>query len=215
MSALILRGDACARPGCTDAAGPRGFCESDYRRKIRMRLFGYRDAGPARVHVAALRDLGWTYEQIAEAAQVSTYVPHKIATGRTQRLWPESEQALLAIPLKARDSHRGINSAGTRRRVQALAWMGWPATEVAARAGTTPATLRTLILPSRQISFALARRVAEVYERLSLTSGPSKGSASKARQLGFAPPMAWDDDRIDNPRARPRGMRVDEDGAAA
>jgi hypothetical protein len=180
-----------------------------------MRIYGYRDAAPARAHVAALRELGWTFVQIAEAAGLSSYVPHKIATGQTRNLWPESERALLAVPLRPQDSHRGVNSAGTRRRVQALSWMGWPCTEVAVRAGMPVSTLRTLILPSRQISYTLARRVAAVYDLLSLTPGPSKGAAAKARQLGFAPPMAWDDDRIDDPKTRPRGVRVDEIGVAA
>lgn len=175
-----------------------------------MRIFGYRDATTARVHVAALRELGWTFEQIAETAGVSAWVPHKVATGVTRRLLPESERALMAVPLQHRDSHRGIDSTGTRRRVQALAWMGWPCSTVAVQAGTTAASLRTLILPGRNISYALARRVSDVYDQLSLTPGPSKVAAGKARQLGFAPPMAWDDDRIDNRRARPRGIRTTE-----
>jgi len=201
----------CSRPVCTAPAAPgcRGMCESDYRRRIRMGVFGYRDAEPARAHVEALRGLGWTYEQIAEAAGVSTWVPHKLAIGQTKHLWPESEQAILQVPLEPRGSHRGVDSAGTRRRVQALSWMGWPCAEVARRAGIPVATLRTLILPSRRISYTLARQVAAVYEQLSCIPGPSKGAAAKARQLGFAPPAAWDDDRIDNPKARPCGVRVD------
>jgi hypothetical protein len=175
-----------------------------------MRVYGYRDATAARRHVLALRDLGWTFEQIAEAAGLSTWVPHKVVTGVTKHLWPESERALLAIPLEPRGSHRGVDSAGTRRRVQALAWMGWPAAVVAQQADTSTASLQTLIQPTRRVSYALAARVAEVYERLSGTPGPSKIAAGKARQLGFAPPAAWDDERIDDPRARPCGVRKAE-----
>lgn len=111
-----------------------------------MGIYGRRVADRARSHVAALRDLGWTYEQIAQAATVSTWVPHRLATGHTRQLLPESERAIVAVPLVPRDSHRGIDSAGTRRRVQALAWMGWPGAEVARRAGTTQSALATLIL---------------------------------------------------------------------
>jgi hypothetical protein len=178
-----------------------------------MGIYGWRDAGPARAHVESLRELGWTWVQIAEAAGTSTYVPHRVGVGRTRHLWPESERALLAVPLVPRDSHRGVDSAGTRRRVQALSWMGWPCAEVAGRAGTTGRTLATLILPSRRISYDLARRVADVYEELSCTPGPSRVAAGKARRLGFAPPMAWDDERIDDPKARPRGIRIEEPAA--
>ncbi|MEV6035981.1 hypothetical protein AB0L65_32830 [Nonomuraea sp. NPDC052116] len=195
--------DLCAARGCTDEAKTRGLCESDYRKKIRMGIYGWVDPSEARAHVAVLRDLGWTWEQIAAAAGLSTYVPHQLGTGKTTRLRTESAKALLAVPLTSAASHRGINSTGTRRRVQALAWMGWPASEVARRAGTTANTLQTLILPTRQISIALARRVAVVYDELCLTPGPSKIAAGKARSLGFVSPMAWDDDTIDDPDTRP------------
>ncbi|WP_329521196.1 hypothetical protein [Spirillospora sp. NBC_01491] len=193
----------CEQGGCRSEAQTRGRCESHYRQRIRMGIYGWRDAGPAREHVAALRTLGWTWEQIADAADLSTYVAHQIGRGKTRHLLPESERALLAVPLEARDSQRSIDSTGTRRRVQALAWMGWPAREVAARAGTTQATLQTLILPNRRISHALARRVAAVYDELCMTPGPSRIAAGKARAAGFAPPLAWPDDLIDAPTAAP------------
>lgn len=194
--------DTCVEKGCTAPAGKytRGRCESCYRKKIRMGIFTRRDVTVARDHIEALRRLGWTYEGIAEAAGLSSYVPHKVSTGQTKSLRVESEQALLAVPLVPFDSHRSVDSAGTRRRVQALAWMGWPCAEVARRAGTTQPTLATLILPRRRISFALARRVAAVYDELCMTFGPSKIAAGKARQLGFVPPLGWDEDLIDLPK---------------
>lgn len=196
----------CAERNCTAEAQTRGRCDSHYRKRIRMGLHGWRDVGPAREHVAALRNLGWTWEQIAAEASLSTYVAHQIGAGRTKRLRVESERALLALPLEPRDSQRSIDSTGTRRRVQALAWMGWPAREVAARAGTTQATLQTLILPRRRLSYALARRVAAVYEELCMKPGPSRVTAGKARAAGFVPPLGWPDDRIDDPKARPLGV---------
>lgn len=188
---------------CTTGVRTRGMCDHQYRRTIRMGINGYRNATTARNHVNALRNLGWTYEQIGEAAGVSAWVPHQLVTAGTRRILADHERAIRAIPLQPRASHRGVDSTGTRRRVQALSWLGWPVGEVAARAGTTAATLRTLILPSRQISYALAQRVAAVYEQMSATPGPSRISAGKARQLGFAPPAAWDDDSIDDPQAVP------------
>lgn len=197
----------CSRRNCPKTAHTRGLCESDYRRTLRMGINGYRDATTARQHVAALRDLGWAWEQIGQAAGLSTWVAHQLHAGTTTSLWPESERALLAVPLRPQASHRGVNSVGTRRRVQALAWMGWTVAEVALRAGTTPSSLRSLIQPKRRISYALAMRVAAVYDELSCTRGRSNFAAGKARDLGFAPPAAWDDD-IDNPAAKPRGIRT-------
>lgn len=185
------------------------MCERHYRQLLRMDRAGYVPVDRVAEHVLALRRLGWTYEQIAERAGVSTWVPHKAATGGTRRLWMDRAAAILGVPLEPMASHRGVDSTGTRRRVQALAWMGWPCREVAARAGTTQSTLATLILPHRHPSFALARRVADVYAELSATPGPSKVAAAKARAAGFAPPLAWDDDTIDDPAAQPNfGDRV-------
>lgn len=190
------------------------MCESDYRRSLRMGINGYVSTEPVRQHLAELRELGWTWEQIAAAAGVSTWVPHHAGTGRTQRMLKDRADALLAIPVSPRESHRGVDSAGTRRRVQALAWMGWTCEEVARRAGTTYAALRTLILPRRRISYALAGRVAAVYGQLSMQQGPSKGAAGKARGLGFAPPLAWDDTTIDDPAAQPDWGDAPERGVA-
>lgn len=199
--------DVCVEKTCAAEAGlhSRGRCESCYRKRIRMGVYGWRDASKAREHVDALRRLGWTWEGIADAAGLSTYVAHKVGVGQSRSVLPESESALLAVPLVPFDSQRSVDSAGTRRRVQALAWMGWPCSEVARRAGTTQRSLSTLIQPHRRISFALARRVAAVYDELCMTFGPSKIAAAKARQLGFVPPLGWDDRSIDNPRSRPLG----------
>ncbi|MGI5223574.1 hypothetical protein [Actinoallomurus sp. CA-142502] len=208
----------CGTLGCNRVLTPqdrRGRCNACYNRRRRMGLCGWvTDTDEIRARIQRLRDMGWTWRQIAEAAGVSPNVPIFLATGRTQRLWPESAEALLSVPLTPPpDNRRGIDSTGSRRRVQALAWMGWPAEEVARRAGTTKSTLATEILPSRQISVALARRINAVYRELSARPGPSKSAAVKARSLGHAPPAAWDDDRIDDPRHRPRGVRRPGDDA--
>lgn len=195
----------CQRPGCTEPADTytRGYCESDYRRRIRMGLHGLVDPGPVLEHLAALRSLGWTWEQIAAAAGISPHVPYDLHHGTYRRLRKESADALLSVPLAPAASHRGRDNTGARRRVQALSWMGWPAHEVARRAGCPTSTLRTLVLPGRRISYALAARISEVYEDLHMVPGPSRGAAGKARGLGFAPPLAWDGGTIDDPDARP------------
>lgn len=193
----------CSKPGCGDPVKTRRLCESHYRQKIRMGVYGYRDVARLQTHVAALRFLGWTWEGIAQAAGLSNHVARLIHLGQTQQVWPETERALLAVPAVPFGSHRGIDSTGTRRRVQALGWMGWSYAVVAERAGTTEKTLATLIRPTRQISYALAARVAAVYDELCMTQGPSNITAGRARGAGHAPPLAWDEHTIDDPAANP------------
>lgn len=198
----------CAASPCPKPIKSRGYCEHHYRRRLHTGRYGYQDSTEVREHIERLRELGWTWQQIGDAAGISWAIPFHLITGRQyRRVLPETRDALLAIPVTPAVSHRGVDSAGSRRRIQALAWMGWPCAEVARRIGTTGPSLATLILPTRRISFAMAAKVAAVYDELSGIRGPSNISASKARGLGFAPPAAWDEDAIDDPRARPQGLR--------
>lgn len=193
----------CLQPLCPRQEHTRGYCPTHYRRRLHTGRYGFRDASEAREHVAKLRDLGWTWEGIAKAAGLSTWVAHNLHRGTTRRLLHESVTALKSVPLEPFESHRGVNALGSRRRVQALAWMGWPNHEIAQRIGCSPRSLPTLLARGR-ISVRLALRIAALYEQLATVPGPSRTAAGKARALGFAPPLAWDD--IDNPRERAKGL---------
>lgn len=195
----------CTYRGCADTAtrGSVQFCEKHYRRRISMGLAGLVDSGPTIAHLEKLRAAGWTFTQIQEASGVAHTVSAVLLRERYGRVRKATADAILDVPVMRRASCRGVDSAGTRRRVQALAWMGWTTAEVAARAGATPNSLTTLILSNRRVSFALAQRVADVYDQLSHVQGPSTGAAAKARQFGHAPPAAWDEDTIDDPAAKP------------
>ena len=56
--------------------------------------------------------------------------------------------------------------------------------------------------------------INDVYDQISMTPGPDEQVRNAAREQGWATPLAWDDDEIDDPRARPhspRGIRgIDE-----
>lgn len=188
-----MSSDGCASTGCLATAKTRGYCERHYRRRLHTGRYGYRDATAAREHVAELRRLGWTWQAIADTADLSTATAHSLHTGRTQRIWAESEAAILAVPLVRFESHRGVPSLDSRLRVQALAWMGWPCQEIARRVGCSPRSLPTELSRGR-LSVRLAHRIAAVYEELALQPGPSKHARSYARRAGWLPPLALDDD---------------------
>jgi hypothetical protein len=199
---------ACGRPGCGKPPRTDGFCDKDYKYRLYLGLCGMRDAGPAFEHVRALYDTyHWTWRQIAAAAGTGHAVPRDIYGGVSKRIYARTERAILAIPLgRFRESERVIPAIGTRRRVQALAWMGWPNWAVAERIGYPPGTL-TAVIYRDVVSVRMATRVRAVYGELSGQPGPSKHAAVKARRNGNAPPAAWDDGEIDDPKARPRGVR--------
>lgn len=207
MNAILTPTGVCATRGCDQPADRRGRCERCYRRRLHCRVYGYRDAEPARRHVAALRDLGWTYVQIAEAAGVSAWVPHQLHTGGTRQLWPESEAAVLAVPLAPQASYRGVDGTGTYRRLQALQWMGWPLAEIGRRLGLRPFTLTTMRHRGEPVSYRVALAMTGLYGELSHRTGPSQQTATKARRRGYAPPAAWDYVDMDDPSAEPVGVR--------
>lgn len=99
-------------------------------------------------------------------------------------------------------------AAGTMRRLQALAVLGWAASELAARLGVhEPNVLRWRAgSAGPMVTVATHRRVAALYE--GLWDQPSTGRyARKVRNLalahGWAPPAAWDDADLDDPTGAP------------
>lgn len=96
---------------------------------------------------------------------------------------------------------------GTRRRLQALAAVGWTTTELAAQLGyRSPVSVSHLRSSERRTLVTTATRIAALYDAL-WEQKPTGGQRTRnhARKMGWAPPMAWDDD-IDDPSAVPHGV---------
>jgi hypothetical protein len=100
---------------------------------------------------------------------------------------------------------RLVSAVGTVRRIEALHAIGWPGSALGARLGVTEDALRQW--RSRTIvNIRTAESVAKLYDALSMTPGPSPITKSRAARYGWAPPLAWDDDNIDDPAATPAGV---------
>lgn len=103
-----------------------------------------------------------------------------------------------------------VDATGTRRRLQALAAVGWSPARVSAELGFSRTRAQKLMTAGR-IHRSNAQAVAVVFERL-WNVVPPQGTAgerlsmlralSAARKAGWPPPLAWDDS-IDDPAARP------------
>lgn len=96
-----------------------------------------------------------------------------------------------------------VSSLGARRRVQALACIGWSAPMLAREGGWKSYHGVTDVFLIEAINRQTAQRISELFDRLCMTPAPDGiGSAkarAKAKRLGWAPPLAWDD--IDNDAA--------------
>jgi len=99
---------------------------------------------------------------------------------------------------------------GTRRRLQALVAFGYPRCYLADRIGMLPSNFGRLLSDSNsQVLAITARKVVALFDELSATPGPSSRARKDGARRGWAVPMAWDDDTIDDPLAAPdRGVEV-------
>lgn len=168
------------------------------------------DATPARQHIAALRNAGVGRREIARRAGVALTVINRLAgMDRSQpahRVRPETLAAILAVTPDHRAPGAVIPATGTRRRLQALIAIGWTQAELAHRTAATPSTVNALINERwPNVQHATHLRVCRVFDDLSGTPGPSARSRLMAARRGWAPPLAWDDDTIDDPTAIPVG----------
>lgn len=97
-----------------------------------------------------------------------------------------------------------VPALGTHRRIHALQALGWRLGDIDCALGKGFRTSHTHnLLCQDAVHLDTAIAVAAVYERLSMTPGPSETTRKRAKRWGYAPPLAWD--CIDDPDEQPRG----------
>jgi hypothetical protein len=150
----------------------------------------------------------------ADAMVAVSGVPRRTICGL---LWPctgvtarrvrrDNAEALLAIRCGDRrvPANLLIPVAGTRRRVEALARLGWGKDYLGTRLGITAQAVSWCIGPhKRGITAGRAHAVADLYAELSGSLGPSRVVERRAESAGWAAPWQWDGIDIDDPRAVP------------
>ena len=209
-------------PGCRCDLCTAANREAE-RRRERQILYGrwepYVDAAPARDHLRALAAAGIGWKRAAQLARVSTGSVSKLLYGGpgdrppSRRIRPQTAAAILTVSPSAQAVAPGalVDSGGTRRRVQALVTRGWSQARLACQLAVTGSNFATM-MRREQVTAATARAVGELYDRLWDKPPPESNqreriAAARARnyaaERGWAPPLAWDDDIIDDPAGRP------------
>lgn len=169
----------------------------------------YVDAAPVRAHLALLAQARMSRTEIAALTGASRLTLVRVERGDLTQVTPATAQAILAVPPAALASqqHGWVEATGTRRRLQALAAGGWPTSELAARLHTSQSGVRRLLEDGHLCSAATRARVIELYDELwDRPAPPSKASRiarRRAQARRWWPPLAWDDDTIDDPTAAP------------
>ena len=170
-----------------------------------------------RYHLAPLIAAGYLPRTLATASGVTPQTIRAaingdratVKTGTARQLLTLTHRACLdAAPPGAR-----VPAAGTTRRLQALAVLGWTGDRIAAETGLRDSTIwRATHAQTRTVLAATARAVADFYDRTWDTPPIPTGhheagwitrTIAAARENDWAPALAWDDDTIDDPDATP------------
>lgn len=211
--------DKCHCRPCTDAASQ---VESTRRR---MKAYGRYDIGrvdaqPVREHIAALMEYGIGMKRIAAVAGVSNSTLGKIMYGEPSRGVPprdrvEKHVADGVLAIRPSLEHLGksvtVDSTGTCRRIQALVTIGWSQSRLGVLLGMEPGNFNRTI-KSPRVHADTARKVKALYDEL--WNQPQTGddwrsrisvnrSRNYAKGHGWLPPLAWDDETIDDPATAP------------
>jgi len=138
--------------------------------------------------------------QIEAASGVSHDTIKQLLVGQ-RRIARSTAVRLLAVELRL-EGRALVDGAGTRRRLQALLRAGWshPAMQAATGVSTKMLVRQNV---TGMVTADVAERVRVVFDALSMRPGPSPITARRAAALGYLPPLAWDDDTIDDPTAQP------------
>ena len=95
-------------------------------------------------------------------------------------------------------------SVGISRRLRALVAIGYSSAQLSDMVGIHPSYVSKLMNNTRpRVNADTANRVYSLYDRLCMTPGPSQAARDRAHRKGWMPPLAWDDETIDDPEARP------------
>lgn len=195
---------------CQPCKDSKAAYARDRRRQIAYgRWESYMPAEPCREHVRALMASGVTLGRVAVMAGLGVSTVQKLMQGTprsggklSSRVLAKTFRAIIAVrlDLDALPGTAMVHSAGTRRRVQALACLGYSLKEQADAVGRIPANYRT-ILTIDQVSVATARLVRDLYDAWSMTPAPDTWQAERTRRWaeknGWLLPLAWDEEWID------------------
>lgn len=165
--------------------------------------------GPVIAHMARLQAAGWTSAQISAAAGIARSTPFALVKQETTKRHIATSVLRVRVgPPPVESTHTHVDSTGARRRVEALGVLGWSPERIAARAGLSRGPVYRA-LQGRPISVASESALRVVFDELwdvPASGGRSAVITARALAAGWAPPLAWDDDTIDDPSATPEGV---------
>lgn len=129
------------------------------------------------------------------------------ARGRRVYLGPVAAERVLNA---GHPTEGQVGAEPTRRRLRALARIGWGLDSLSSETGVKFSTLAMVRNRNQRVSARIANAVRETYDRLHMTPGNDDQARREATAKGWLSPLAWDDiDTDEAPHAqRYRPVRV-------
>ena len=174
---------------------------------------------PVQEHITDLLVAGIPRATTAAMARVTTETLFDIESASpTHKIYPATANKILAVDadLDFVPGHLFVTARGVQRRIRALAARGWSVEEIARRLEWSDAR-RENIYKVERVRAWVHQTLSALYEEIWNAEPPATTLAEcavrdrtirRARQMGWAPPMAWDD--IDADEA-PDAVEADPD----
>lgn len=167
------------------------------------------DSQPVRDHVQALRDAGMAFSAITAAAGYASRnsLISALSRDKVQRV---TYRRIMAVTLDSDPrGTRYVPLLGSQRRLQALMAIGHTSRSLSAHLGLRDHSTVLDITAGKlgSVRASTADSIRAMFDALWDKPGGSYRTAAIARRKGWAPPLAWEDDAIDNPDAVPDGVR--------
>ena len=201
---------ACIRrPTATHTSCRCETCRPERNRMRKLTEAGLIPPSPAAQARAVLR--GWMARGHSPAWIASatglTLASAQHLTGDARRYDRKIGRHLAQVILRTdiTSATAGLTDAtGARRRLQALAAIGWSQMEIARRYDGHFVSLASIARGAQShVGPRLHRLITTAYDDLAMTPGPHNRTRLDAARKGWAPPLAWDDETIDDPAAEP------------
>ena len=194
------------------------------RNRERMKLYGRANlvpAEPVRRHVRDLMAQGMGWKRVAKAAGVAPSIVGHLLYGKCEPGHPDyrpprkqisrrNAAAILAVTYtESGGTH--VDATGSRRRLQALVYVGWSQSNLARHLDLEGCTVWAIINGRRaRIAKTTHDRIAGFFEAHWNTAPQDQPgevtsrSINHAKRMRWAPAAAWDD--LDDPDGKPSGV---------
>lgn len=171
----------------------------------------YIDSQPIRNHITRLRRAGMGIKQIAKLCGIAPGAVQIIVdrrTGSAVKVLPSTAAKILSVAVPPTPSvmpagTQCVSAIGTTRRLRALIAAGYTPSMLSRELGIALTNAYALFGHCDDVPPVIAQAVADLFDRLEMIPGPSDRARELAHKLAWAPPLAWDQDRIDDADTHP------------